>query len=831
VLVIGGCSYTPPRKLTMVDYYSGIKQEVERKVALQRLEKLKVKKDNQPISKKRKESLFYQKEATQYIEKRLYQEALNSLKGALTVEEDIYWSKKENINRKKFATNCSAIKARQEKFTKYLQKECRNHTILNAPQLGDVYYKLAFVYSMLNKDMIALAFYEKSLEAKRIDIIGKDTQDTADFYNNFSLFLNKIKAYKRAFYYQKQASEIYLKLKQNKFKVLTNDKKKSFLDKETYGMYNIVSLAFDYKNFLDAYLTNKPYPHNKDADFSIEKREIPKEKIEVLETAFKFWLSTKGEISNKESYLLDFKKWGASSEGKLLVDIYLNRTREYSNLMLSKLVKGDSFDSNEQKKLEDVTNERNILEEYLTPYIDNYSSSRGELQFKHPEIMKLSILSKNMSNNELYLDFIKTKKYFYLFTFDNREHLSLYRLNRVTEIEALVKKFREKIKNERNIQEIASTLYKILFGQISNLHNYKQLIVSPDGLLNLLPFESLINDSKRYLIQDSSVVYALSGRELFKTRGDDRHALSNREIVSLSYVDYKFNNKSVSITDANRHKGRRDIDGIFHDFEGLPRLESSKDEGVFMKNIFETNRSFIFHEKNITKNPVTILTEKNATKEMLFALKSPQILHLSTHSFYGKDDSKRTLNPLLKSAIALSEYNAIVLDDDTRGIMSALEFSTLNLKNTELVLFSSCQSGLGDIYSSEGVSGLNRGARMTGASRVISTLWSVDEDKSLKLTKTFYRYLVNSSTTHTLGHQYRDKFHYAYALQATKLDMINQKLHPFYWAGFIMYGLDSFYYKKVNKFYSDMLDKEIDKAIEKPINKAVDKLFNKLFKF
>ncbi len=766
-----------------------------------------------------------QKEAKRYTAQNFYTEALKSLKKALKIEEDIYWSKKENINHKKFATNCSEIKTGKEKFTKYLQKECRHHMIQDAPNLGEVYYKLAFVYNKLNKDKIALDYYEKAFRA--IDIIGKDTQDTANFYNNFSLFLNKIKAYERAFYYQKRASKLYSKLRLNASKQLINEKKKRFLDTETYSMHNIVSIAFDYRKFLDSYLKGKNVPHNKDADFSIEKREIPKEKIDVLKTAFKFWLTSKGEISNKESYLMESRRW-ISPKLKLLITLYLQKTREYSNLSLIKLAKAEKFTYKEQKKLDAVMKEREILEEYITPYVDDYSLRHGSnLRMKNPTLLELSNISQNLDKNELYLDFIKTKEFYYLFTFDKRENLALYKLDSIKNIEESVKDFRADITNEKETKELGSFLHKSLLGKIPNINRYKQLIISPDGLLNILPFEALWSKNKKYLIQESSVVYVLSGKELFTKREKDRNAFNNREIVSVSYVDYRF--KGQSVEGLTGKKGRKDIDGIFHDFEGLPILKSTKNEGKFMKNIFETNRSFLFREKNITKSPVTLLSEKNATKKMLFSLKSPQILHLSTHSFYGKDDDKIRLNPLLKSAIALSEYDAI-LKDDTRGIMSALEFSTLNLKDTELIVFSSCESGLGDIYSSEGVSGLNRGARMTGARRVISTLWSVDEEKSLQLTESFYKHLVHHSSIHMLGHQYRDKFYYANALTATKRKMINEKLHPLYWAGFVMYGLDSFFDKKAKKFYSDMLGKVIDKAIEKPINKAIDKLFDTIFK-
>ncbi|CAA6803756.1 MAG: Argininosuccinate lyase, partial [uncultured Sulfurovum sp.] len=133
-----------------------------------------------------------------------------------------------------------------------------------------------------------------------------------------------------------------------------------------------------------------------------------------------------------------------------------------------------------------------------------------------------------------------------------------------------------------------------------------------------------------------------------------------------------------------------------------------------------------------------------------------------------------------------------------RGLMSALEFSTLNLYNTELVLFSSCESGIGDRHSAEGVSGLNKGAKLAGAKRVISTLWSVDSKGSLELTNRFYKYLKE------------DKLGYAHALKTAKLFMINQEpayqlpnkdittkeyemtkiRHPFYWAGFVENGIN-----------------------------------------
>ena len=751
-LFIVGCSYTPPKKLTMADYYGGMKQEVEAYIVKQRQQRAK--KDN----------------------------SLN--------ERD----------KAKMALSLS-------------------------------YQKRAKEYAQIGEDTKALEYYKKALKTRDRDFDYEHPKGIADFYNEFSLFLHKIRAYREAFYYQKKASERYVKLRLEAFKRITNNQKEQFLDKDTYSMYNLISLAFDNYQFLDAYSKGKKYPHNDEVDFALSQREAQKEKRETLRTAFKFWLISKGEISNRESYLMESRRW-ASSEGKLLIDVYLKKTREYANLYLLKLYEREDFSKEQQSQLDEITKERSILEEYLTPYIDNYSNKVGGVNMHHPKTIELSVISENLNSNELYLDFVRTKEYYYLFSFDKQEHIGLYRLGSVQEIEPLIKRFRENLEKNSEIENLDSRLYQILLARVTNLNRYQQLIISPDGLLNLIPFETLKNREQKYLIEESSVVYLLSGKELFKDRESDNEPLSNREIVSLSYLDYRFKSEE---SNSNVTSGKKEIDRVFNYGDKLSRLEDTKDEAQFMKDIFEHNRSFTFQGKRLKKSPVTLLTGKNGTKENLFALSSPQIVHFSTHSFYGEDDNQTEISPLLKSSLALSEYNAMMQRYDTRGVMSALEFSTLNLKSTELVLFSSCESGLGDIHSSEGVSGLNRGARVSGARRVISTLWSVDERASLKLTKMFYRDLIKNSKVHTLGHQYRDKFYYANALTSTKRKMIKQGLHPFYWAGFVMYGVDSFFYKKSDEFFDKMLekgiDRGIDKVIDKSIEKAVEKVFDKLFKF
>ena len=43
-----------------------------------------------------------------------------------------------------------------------------------------------------------------------------------------------------------------------------------------------------------------------------------------------------------------------------------------------------------------------------------------------------------------------------------------------------------------------------------------QLLISPDGALNLIPFEALVDEQNRYLIQRYSFTYLTSGRDLLR---------------------------------------------------------------------------------------------------------------------------------------------------------------------------------------------------------------------------------------------------------------------------------------------------------------------------
>jgi len=173
--------------------------------------------------------------------------------------------------------------------------------------------------------------------------------------------------------------------------------------------------------------------------------------------------------------------------------------------------------------------------------------------------------------------------------------------------------------------------------------------------------------------------------------------------------------------------------------------------------------------RELYKSDTLIYEGKRATVNNLMSIKSPKILHLSTHGKFLNNPN--ILNPMLRGGLAFSGANRS-LD----GIATALKLSALDLKDTELVVLSACESGLGKIQNAEGVVGLPKAFLQAGARNVVMSLWSVSNWETTQLMKYFYENINKGQT-------------YSTALRNAKIKMID--MHPYYWSAFIIHGIQN----------------------------------------
>jgi CHAT domain-containing protein len=100
--------------------------------------------------------------------------------------------------------------------------------------------------------------------------------------------------------------------------------------------------------------------------------------------------------------------------------------------------------------------------------------------------------------------------------------------------------------------------------------------------------------------------------------------------------------------------------------------------------------------------------------------------------------------------------------------------------NANLVVLSACDTAVGPVQVEEGVETLSRAFLLAGARTVVSTLWSIDDDTTLYLMKSFYAQLARKKPA-------------PYALRIAKKSMLSTfgptKALPYYWAGFTVEGL------------------------------------------
>jgi len=160
---------------------------------------------------------------------------------------------------------------------------------------------------------------------------------------------------------------------------------------------------------------------------------------------------------------------------------------------------------------------------------------------------------------------------------------------------------------------------------------------------------------------------------------------------------------------------------------------------------------------DVRHNPAdTLLTGNNATDENFMQLLSRHypLVHISTHGYFaGRMDSGTDLKPattdysMSKSGLIFTgasnaltdrEFNTNMFD----GVLSASEVAKFDMRGTNLVTLSACQTALGDI-TADGIFGMQRALKMAGVKGLMVSLWSVGDLSSYKLFSYFYEELKN----------------------------------------------------------------------------------------
>lgn len=113
-------------------------------------------------------------------------------------------------------------------------------------------------------------------------------------------------------------------------------------------------------------------------------------------------------------------------------------------------------------------------------------------------------------------------------------------------------------------------------------------------------------------------------------------------------------------------------------------------------------------------------------------------------------------------------------NDREEGLLTAYEISQLDLSQTELVVLSACETGLGDLKEVEGVYGLLRAFNLAGANQLIMSLWQIPDRETKDFMLSFYKNWINDKST------------IRRAFQKTQIEFRQRFVNPYQWAGFVL---------------------------------------------
>jgi CHAT domain-containing protein/tetratricopeptide (TPR) repeat protein len=400
---------------------------------------------------------------------------------------------------------------------------------------------------------------------------------------------------------------------------------------------------------------------------------------------------------------------------------------------------------------------------------------------------------------------------------------------------------------EDSYRMAAKELYDLVFESVRReLGGAKTVYLSTDGHLSLVPFEALVADSAEgapYLIEEYRFAYLTGGRDLLRVsppagRGaavfadPDYDLNAEQRAAELKQLESQAMPPQKPAGGAPRIGGTADappapsapgLAGGGSYRSALPLDVRVRSGGLTWARLVNSAAEGADVSRMLGGTPygsVADYVRGRASEDALKRVKSPRVLHLSTHGFFLPDLTERppseaagvfgsklqppdgtaavglarlgaasNISPLLRSGFVLAGANR--LDEQLPlspqmarvedGWVTAEEAALLDLSGTELAVLSACGTGLGTVPAGEGVYGLRRALRLAGVSTVVSTLFDVPDQESASLMRNFYNSLKSG----------QGKLE---ALRGAQLRLIRERreqggaAHPFFWAGFVLSG-------------------------------------------
>lgn len=342
----------------------------------------------------------------------------------------------------------------------------------------------------------------------------------------------------------------------------------------------------------------------------------------------------------------------------------------------------------------------------------------------------------------------------------SKNDLLMYDLGQSQEIEQLIKSFLNQyisplekaiekndivVKNKlkKTFFKLSKQLFNTLWIDLENSYSFKdkKIIVFLHNSLNYLPLGLLISDKEQktykeydYLLKQYAISYYPSATVLYLKRTEkEQPIIAKKDFLGIAIEEFSKN----TCSDLN--------------LTWLP-LSYCISEIETIGKLFPNNHY--------------LLKGKEATENRLKAMKLDEFkyIHFSTHSYIS----------------SIPDYTSLLVtpSPEEDGCLQLNEFFDFDL-NADLVSFSACQTGLGNLELGDGIQGFSKVLMAIGTPSLILSSWEVADASTKELFINYYAALAIDEA---------DKFT---PLRTAQLKMIQnggEYANPYYWAPFVFIG-------------------------------------------
>lgn len=441
------------------------------------------------------------------------------------------------------------------------------------------------------------------------------------------------------------------------------------------------------------------------------------------------------------------------------------------------------------------------IDEEIHGLVRNYQQVETEIAAKNPEYGTLTpskpitvheLQNQVLDSDTVLLEYDLSPKQSHVWAVTTSS-LRVYALAQEQEIDAIARKAYGLLtarnsgpieswpRTDEALSETLDRLSRQVLDPVKEELSKKRIVVVPDGMLHYIPFSALTSTQSTHtlhrepLVIGHELIALPSASVLTIIRNNNSHRPAPENFLAV-LADPVFSSSDPRVQRLSRGK-----QSVLHDTNevdtqdieylkratrdiaqgrkgaALPRLLFSRGEAQRIVRNIPTKRRLIALDFDANR---TLATNPELGKY--------RIVHFATHAFLDERYPEAT-------GLVLS-----LVDQRGRsqqGFLSLADIYNLRLP-VDMVVLSGCDTGLGKLVKGEGFLGLTRGFMYAGASRVLASLWEVDDEATAAMMGAFY-----------------DELEAKHQAPATALRNAQQKMlrsarwkSPYYWAAFELQG-------------------------------------------